>query len=69
MDDDLLDHYREYGKPPTHHVYAQREDGVVTDETFAQMESLSDFEAGSFYVKPKKPPKLSGWKSRKNPRQ
>lgn len=58
MSDELLDHYREYGKPPTHRVYAQSEDGAIREETYAQMESLSDFEARSFYVQPKEKPKL-----------
>ena len=58
MGDELLEHYREHGRPQTHRVYAQAEDGTVTDETFAQMESLSDFEAGAFYVAPKKKQEL-----------
>ena len=58
MRDELLDHYHEYGLPKTHHVYAQSEDGMIHDETFAQMENLSDFESGSFYVYPTKKPKL-----------
>ena len=58
MSDELLDHYREYGLPKTHHVYSQSEDGTIRDETYAQMESLSDFEAGSFYIQPKEKPKL-----------
>lgn len=58
MSDELLDHYREYGVPQTHHVYAQSEGGAIHDETYAQMENLSDFEAGSFYLQPKEKPKL-----------
>ena len=52
MSDEFLDHYRECGRPQTHHVYAHKDDGAITDETFAQMESLSDFETGSFYLPP-----------------
>ena len=58
MSDELLDHYREYGPPDTHHVYSRSEDGAIRDETFSQMESLSDFESGAFYVQPKEKPKL-----------
>lgn len=58
MSDELLDHYREYGVPQTHHVYSQSEDGAIRDETFSQMESLSDFESGAFYVQPKEKPKF-----------
>lgn len=58
MSDELLDHYREYGVPQTYHVYSQSQDGAIHDETYAQMESLSDFETGSFYAAPKKPQPL-----------
>ena len=65
MSDELLDHYREYGVPQTHHVYSRSEDGAIHDETFSQMESLSDFEAGSFYIQPKEKPKLKTvWRTR-----
>lgn len=58
MSDELLDRYREYGVPQTFHVYARSDNGAIHDETFAQMENLSDFESGSFYVQPKEKPKL-----------
>lgn len=65
MSDELLDRYREYGAPQTHHVYSRSEDGTIRDETFSQMESLSDFESGAFYVKPKEKPKLKTvWRTR-----
>lgn len=54
---DAYRHYREYGVQ-TFHVYSQSQNGAIHDETYAQMGNLSDFEAGSFYNKPKEKPKL-----------
>lgn len=61
MDDELLDHYREYGKPQEPCDYTTREDGTTAVRSMSNAACLSDFSDLAFFVEPKEKPKRE-WK-------
>lgn len=62
MGDELLNHWREYGAPNKACSYTEQEDGSVRIQDMNGACCLSDFSELDFYIKPKNPPKLSGWR-------
>lgn len=63
MADELLNYWREYGAPPKQGcIYDNQEDCSVRFKDMDGACCTSDFSNLNFYVTPKNPPKLSGWK-------
>lgn len=63
MPDEILDHWREYGRPVKRCDYTRNQDGSVSIRTPGEAACLSDFSELDFYVETKKKPKLkTSWR-------